>query len=443
MNFVIAERVPVPFEGEGSGIGELTWTQRSIWADMERAGISLAMTMIRPLGPEVTMESLIDEYRFYLSRFQAMRTVLRFESDGRVMQVVHGSGTAEIKVYDAGERDPDEVAYEIEQHYGFDRFDYEREYPMRMTLVRCEGALTHAIVAISHHAADSTAAMAMFEDLRDRDPVTGRPPRPPGIQPLAQAELQQSRSAKRQNEAALQYWEEQLRAIPPSMFPAMRPSEDGYWYVELTSPTMYRAMRAAAARLGVGTGPVLYAAFAAALARWNGLDTVATMITVNNRFRPGFANAAGHLVQHGLCTLEVKDAGFDTLVLQARRRLRVAQKYGYYIQSDVDALVERIGRERGVTFDLLCLYNDRRSDEGPLETVEANDRDTGASTMTWRQVDHLHHRMIFHANDAPSDALAVQVQLDTAYIGRAEVQTLLERMERLVSGAEALSWASR
>jgi condensation domain-containing protein len=439
MNFVLAERVPVPFEGEGSGVGELTWTQRSIWADMQRAEISLAMTMVRTLGPEVTMESLIDEYRFYLNRFEAMRTLLRIEPDGRVMQVVHGAGTAEIKIYDAGERDPGEVAYEIEQHYGFGRFDYEHEFPMRFTLVRQNGVLTHGIMAISHHAADATAAMAMFEDRRDRDPVTGQPPRPPGIQPLAQAALQQTQSALRQNEAALRYWEEQLRVIPPSMFPTARPREDGYWYADFTSPAMYRGLRAIAAKLGVATGPVLYAAFATVLAQWSGFPTTAAMITVNNRFRPGFANAAGHMVQHGLCTLETAGVDFGELVLQARRRLRSAQKYGYYIQAELDALIERVGRERGVSFDLFLLYNDRRSEDSPLTTVEPEEP-PGATTLNWRQVDHLHHRMIFHANDGPAGALAVQVQLDTAYISRAEVQALLQRMEQLV--ADALTRAS-
>lgn len=437
MNFVIAERVPVPFEGEGSGIGELTWTQRSIWDDMQRAGISLAMTMRRPLPPGATVEEFVDEYRFYLSRFQAMRTVLRFEPDGRVLQVVHATGTAEIKIYDAGDRDPAEVAFEIEQGYGFGRFDYENEYPIRLTLVRKAGVLTHLIVAIAHHAADVNAAMAMFEDRRDRDPATGRVPRPPGIQPLAQAALQQTPSAKRQNEAALQYWQEQLRIIPPSMFPGTRPQEqhEGFWYADYSSPTMYAAVHATAARVGGGVGPVVYAAFAAALARWNGLGLVATQITVNNRFRPGFANAAGHMVQHGLCTLDTQEVDFDKLVQNARRRLLSARKNGYYVQADVDALIERIGRERGVEFDLLCLYNDRRSDDRPVQADERGS-DPGAATLTWRKVDHLHNRMIVHVNDGPANALAIQVQLDTAYISRSEVQAMLERMERIVAGTE-------
>src|SRR5205085_9228250 len=106
-----------------------------------------------------------------------------------------------------------------------------------------------------------------------------------------------------------------------------------------------------------------------ALGKATGATRVATMITVNNRLRPGLADAAGHMSQHGLCTLDLTDGGFDDLVLRARRRLLTAQKNAYYAQSDVDELIARICQERGVNFDLLCLFNNRRSEDGPIESA--------------------------------------------------------------------------
>jgi len=293
--------------------------------------------------------------------------------------------------------------------------------------VRRGGVLTHSIVTLAHHAADSTSAMAMFEDLRDRDPVTGEPPRPPGIQPLDQARLQQTPAARRQNEAALQYWEEQLRVIPPAMFGA-QPAGGGCWDVDFSSPAMYLGVHATAARLGVSTRPVLYAAFATALAQVTGVNPVATMITVNNRFRPGLANAGGHMIQHGLCTLDTVAVGFDELVPMARRRLLTAQKNAYYSQRELDELIERIGRERGVTFDLLCLFNDRRADDRPVTTVPATEH---TPAVQWRKLPGLHHRLILHINESP-DTVSGLLQVDTAYFSRASVEALLERMETLV-----------
>ncbi|MBV1851187.1 condensation domain-containing protein [Catellatospora tritici] len=436
MDIAVVERIAVPFAGEGSGTGPLTWTQQSMWQQMVLADNSLSLVAVRDLAPGADTAEFVDEYGFYLSRYQAMRTLLRFAPDGTPQQVVHSGGTAEIEVYDAGGADPARVAAELKQRFIFARFDYEHEWPMRMALVRHLGALTHAVLAIAHHAADGDAALAMFEDLRDRDPATGLPGRPPGLPPLAQARLQAGAAGRRQHAASLRYWEQQLRLIPPTMFPRSAqtppPPRDRYWYAEFTSPAMAPALRATAARLGVPTGPVLYAAFAAALAQVTGVHPVAAVITVNHRFRPGFANAAGHMIQHGLCTLDPAGMPFDELVQHARRRLLAAQKYGYYVQAEVDALVERVGRERGVTLDLHCLYNDRRGPDEPGPDPDGTR--AAASTTTWHRVDDLHHRLIFHAN-ASAEVLAAQVQVDTAYLGRAAVAALLGRMEALVCGA--------
>jgi hypothetical protein len=443
MDIEISERVPVAFEGEGSGVGELSWGQQAIWNGMRESGQSLTMTAIRPLKPDATMESFVSELGFYLSRYQAMRTLLRFEPDGRPVQVVHSSGTAEIEVYDANDRDPAELAAEINDHYATAAFDYQREWPMRWALVRRDGVLTHAVTAIAHHVADASGAMVMVEDRRNRDPVTGEPPRPPGIQPLALAVQQRTAAGRRHNDASLRYWEEQLRVMPPTMFPvafqATRPvdSAERFWEGDYSSPALLLGMRAVAARLGVSTGAVLYAAFADALSRATGVNPVATTVTVNNRFRPGLANAGGPMAQLGLCTLDVTGASFDEVVLKAGSRLLNAQKHAYYSPQDNDRLIERVAQERGVTFDLRCMFNDRRNGDGPIQTVpdEAEIRAAlPATTLDWRQVDSLHQRLMIHVNEHPV-ALTAVVQVDAAYLSRDDTDAVLRQMEATVIAA--------
>jgi hypothetical protein len=408
------------------------------------------MTAVRELGPGATVEEFVFEYGFYLGRYQAMRTLLRFGPDGRARQVVHASGTAEIEIYDARGGDPAELADAIDAHYATTVFDYEREWPMRWALVRRDGRLTHAVTAIAHHVADGASAIAMFEDLRDRDPVTGQPPRPPGMPPLAQAELQHAIPGRRQNDAAARYWEEQLRIVPPTMFPAARltessePLPDRFGQAEFSSPALHLAMRAVAGRLGVSTRVVLYTAFARALSAATGVNPVATTVTVSNRFRPGLANAAGPLAQLGLCTLDVADATFDELVLRAGARLLVAQKYAYYEPDTIDRLTERVGRQRGVTLDLRCMFNDRRGRDEPMSSApdEAEIRAAlAATTLTWHEVDRLHQRLMIHVNEHPT-ALTASVQVDTDYLGRADTAGVLLRMESMVVAA-ALDAAGR
>jgi hypothetical protein len=313
-----------------------------------------------------------------------------------------------------------------------------------MALVRRGGVLTHAVVTLAHHLADATSAMAMVEDRRGRDPVTGQPPRPPGIPPLEQVRLQQTPAARRHNEAALRYWEGHLRVIPPTLF-TPQPGEHGCWEVDFASPVLHQGLRATAARLGVSTRPVLYAAFAAALARITGVDPVATLITVDNRFRRGLANAGGHMIQHGLCTLDTLGVDFDQLVLKAWRRLLAAQKNAYYAQNELDELIERVGRERGVTFDLLCLFNDLRADDGPSAAAPAAGHEpaqTPPTVLSWRPLPGLHQRLMLHVKDDP-DTVTGLLQVDTAYFSRANVEALFEHMQTLVLDHATISTSKR
>ncbi len=437
MDIEVSERIPVPFAGEGSGTGPLSWGQQAVWQGMVASGVSLTMTAVRELPPDAQVAQFVDEFGFYLSRYEVVRTLLRLDPDGGAQQVVHSCGTAAIEVYDTGGGSPAELAADVERHYIVKVFDYEHEWPMRWALVRHHGVLTHAVVAMAHHIADPPSAMAMFEDLRDRDPVTGEPPRPPGLQPLAQAQLQASPQGRRLNEASLRYWEQQLRVVPPTMFPGAHPPHPGahgpqrYWEADYRSPALHLALLATAARLGVSTGAVLYAAFAGALARVTGVGHVATAITVNNRFRPGLAVAAGPMAQLSLCTIETAGATFDELVSTARRRLLLAQKHAYFSPFDGDALIERVGRERGITFDLRCMFNDRRGGDGPIQTVPTAAQVHAAlpaTTTQWREVDGLHQAWMIHVNQHP-DAVDALVQVDSTHLPLADARELLRLME--------------
>jgi hypothetical protein len=435
----VAELIAVPFiGGDGGGTGPLSWGQQSIWAEMARANNSLPMTATRALEPGETVEKFVEETSFYLSRYQCMRTLLAFEADGRISQVIADSGVAHIEVYEAGDEDPAEVAAEIALRYTWTPFDYAHEWPIRTALVRSGGVLAQLVFTLSHHVADPTSAIAMFEDMVSRDPTTGEPPRPPGLQPLAQARLQQEPSAIRVNEAALRFWETRLREIPPTMFPRADSTatrfEGRFREADFVSPALHLALRTVAARVGVNTGSVLFAAYAKALAEYAGVEPVAAMITVNNRFRPGLANAAGHMSQHGLVTLEVGDAPLDELARRARGRLLQSQKNAYYCQTDVDALMERIGRERGVTFDLLCLFNDRRSADEPFDVVPTSaeiSAAVAATSIEWRTLPSLHQRLMLHIGDGPG-AVATLVQADMAYISFEDLNALLRRIESIV-----------
>src|SRR5262245_24133937 len=128
----MSERMLVPFVGVDSGVEVLTWGQEHIWQSMSAAGSSLCMSAIRPLAGDVTIEDLADEIRFYTSRFQAMRTLLRFDPDGRTRQVVAASGEVPVDIIDLETAaDPALVAAEVVRRHDDTLYDYEHEWPIR------------------------------------------------------------------------------------------------------------------------------------------------------------------------------------------------------------------------------------------------------------------------------------------------------------------------
>src|SRR5262245_13188698 len=109
--------VMVGFEADppdGSGEAPLTWGQQHIWDWICRRGSALSMGAARPASADATVEEYAEELRFFMSRFQAMRTRLRPDDDGGwPRQVVARSGTVALEIVDVPEgADPAEVADE-------------------------------------------------------------------------------------------------------------------------------------------------------------------------------------------------------------------------------------------------------------------------------------------------------------------------------------------
>src|SRR5262249_37931387 len=147
------------------------------------------------------------------------------------------------------------------------------------------------------------------------------------------------------------YWAAQLRDIPALTFgaPTHPEGRDGQRYcgVRFHSRAAYLAVLAIAARTKTDTSRVLLAVIACAVARVTGHPTVTSKVIVNNRFRPGFADAIASLSQNSVLSIEVAGATVDEVVARARVASRNAAMHAYYDPTELDALIERLDRERG------------------------------------------------------------------------------------------------
>jgi hypothetical protein len=426
------DRIRVAFEGEGSGVDELSWGQLDIWTAMVRLNTWLPIGGVNPLPAGTTVDDVAEDLRYLMSRYQSMRTRLRFDTAGRPTQVVSASGEIALEMVDAGDDDPAAVAEAVCQRYRETDYDFVDEWPVRMAAVRRHGVLTHLALVMCHLVTDGFGALVMMAELADRRTGAVR-----GMQALEQVRWQRSPAGVRQNEAALRYWEGLLRTIPLRRFgESTQRRRPRHWSGEFRSPAMLAAVRAIAARTGGESAPVLLTVFAVALARMTGINPVAIRPVVNNRFRPGLAEVVCPVSQAGLFALDVADVCFDEALARTRRATMAAHKYAYYNRTDLEALIERIVAQRGPQFDVGCFFNDRRLTSGadntgpPLDAVRSRDALPRSTFQRLTAFDGPNEPLFVNVEPA-SDCVHLTVFADTHFVSYEDGETLLRGMEHV------------
>ena len=441
----MANRVIVQFEGDGSGVAELSWGQAVIWSVMQDKAGSLPMGGVRALPAGQTVADVAAGLSFILSRHQALRTRLRFDPDGHTRQVVHASGEIALEVVDAGDGDPGEIAAAVAAGYRARAFDLEHEWPLRMAVITQRGAATHIAEMICHIALDAFGQAVLHDDFDRRDERTGPVT---AMQPLEQARRQRGPGGRRASEASLRYFERLAASVPDRQFsPSADPRQPRFWQVTLESPSGYQAVRMLAARLGLSTSPVLLAAFAVALTRLTSKQRAALYLVVSNRFRPGFAGSVSPVMQSCLCVLEVAGAPFEELVRRAWQAALGAYKHAYFDPAGLREVCERLVAQRGAEPDWNVVFNDRRVRSRELADSVSGDEDDAPrgpaplrdgltrTTLTWGERSDMPMEKVFlNICDAPG-TLCVELWADSHFVSPADMAGLLRNIERVLVDA--------
>lgn len=428
----------VRFEGEGSGVEPLTWGQIGLWQGVEANGKSPTMGGTMPIPPGLSVEDAAEMLRFITSRHQSLRTRLRLQGPGTPpLQVVETAGEVPLDIVDVGDgEDPAEVAAAVERGYQKKNFDYETEWPVRMAVIRQDGAITHAVVTYLHLSLDATGLEVLFADLAARDPQTGEAAAPvTAMQPLEQARSQRTPAAQRQNASSLRHLDTVLRAVSPLRFGEPRyPGEPTFEAVRYTSPATLLAIRSIAARDMVHTSPILLACFAVGLARVTANNPVLAMILVSNRFRPRFAESVSAVVQVSPFMIDVADISLREAVIRARSGVMATYKNAYYDPYEQDEVIDRIQADRGQEVDLDCFYNDRRNpdrDESadPIATPEEIRAALPLSTMSWPDEIGLPRRSLYLHVDDPDGAIEFNLSVDRRFFSRPDAESVARAFE--------------
>ncbi len=426
----VTSRMVLPFRGTGAGVGELTWGQQSIWQTMRRTGRTMNIGGTVPVAPGTTLDEVAAMLRHIVSRHQTLRTRFRYVPDGLPQQVVHESGEIALDIVDVDDdaEHASAAAEELRSHYEFTPFDLPNEWPVRMGVVRRAGTPTHLVVQYCHLVIDGFGINAVVRELAGKVPVAG-------LTPLEIAARQRSPAGIRQSERSLRYWADVLRAIPAERLgTSTDPREPRFWDHIRRSPALSVAVRSIAHRTGVGTGHVLLAIYAVALARQTGRGPSVAQVLVSNRFRPGCADSASHLTQPSICAVDVADTTFDVVLNRAWKAGTTAYLHGYFDTLAHNEMLDRITRERG-PFDISCFVNDRTTQGGPLPLGtppdEAELRAALPSSTTWweRKLDTFDGTLYVTFDAAVPDAIDVSVCADTHRLGPRDIEALAEQLE--------------
>jgi len=418
------ERLVISFEGAGAGSGPLSWGQIESWNAVRTLGHWMPLGGVAELRPGTTLQDVIDDLRFHLSRHVTLRTRLHIPPDGGTpTQEVHGSGELPLEVYETASLEAAaQTAELVAEQYRAAPLDFGTEWPVRAAVVSRDGVPSHLVALLSHFATDGIGAQIMLAEVVER-------PRPPvdGLTPLEQAAWQRSPAGQRQNVNALRHFESILTSMPALRFPApAAPRSPRYWQAAFDSAVLPAALSAITARLGADPAATLLAVFAVALHETFGAAGAGPVVVrplVSNRFRAGLGGVVCTAVQAGLCQIDAT-GDFDAVVDRARRASLGAFKYAYFDQRDLWTLMDRVGRARGETLDIGCFLNDRRGPVPPPAVPPAS------STLEWvRRQDHPGFEPLILDVEDTERGLRGTLHMDTRWLDPGDAERLLWSIE--------------
>jgi hypothetical protein len=432
----MTERLLVPFHGTGSGEAPLSWGQRELWGGMRKQRTWMPLRFVAPLPEGTTVDGVVANLRFMMSRYPTLRTRLRFPPhEDLPLQLVAESGEVPLEIIDT-DADPAQVADRVAQRYWDTEYDFVSEWPIRMAVIRHGGVPTHQVLVNCHLVTDAFGAAVVARELADRS-ATGSLA---AMSTLEQAAWQGSPGGQAQCQAAIRHWERILRSIPPSRFRApAEPTWPRYWHATFHSPAAYLAARIVAARTGLDVATALLASFVIAQVRVTGVNPAVTRVVVSNRFRPRLADTVSPISQSGLLAVDVAGITIDEALRRTQRRAMAAYKHAYYDPPQMDALLERVNQARGGEVDIGCFFNDRRrrrDGAGSLPTREQVLAARAATSFGWeeKQDEKPYESLFVHIDDVP-DTVSASVFVDTHRVSAADAEACLRELEAVAVAA--------
>lgn len=383
------DRLAVRFSGEEAGTQPLTWGQKAIYEDMQASGGQFSMPGRMELPEGSTVADAAARLSGLMGRHAALRMRLGTDGPGRPCQEIAGPGQTGLDVLTLpGDTDRAGVARYVEHLWDtwpLERFDFRRDWPLRMAVVRHRGACLYLVWVLSHLAADGGAHLLLLDDLVAAGTAgAASEPRRPDVLDVIRSE--RTPQLRQLSSRAMRYWESQLRDIPAQTFGApARPRDQAgprYWQARFSSPAAHLAILAIAKRTGTDVSRVTLGVIATSIGRATAVRPLTVKAMVNNRFRPGLAGVIAPVAQNSVVTVDVSGTSVDDVVARARGASLTAGMRGYYDPDELAEVTARLDAGRGYPARVTCRVNDQRA------MVMRADEEVARGEVTPEQVAH-------------------------------------------------------
>jgi hypothetical protein len=438
--------IPVSFSGRRAAEGPLTVGQLNILEWLRRTPDHVLATVCTELEvPDgVRVGDVADTIAVLLGRHEALRTT--YVDGEHPRQTVAASGVLMLEVCTLGDgrwgpRDRPAVAEALIRRLR--RPPSATPPPVRVAVVTASTVdrVIACAAGFSHMAVDFLAMGIIkhefVEMIHDRSARRiGRPRH----QPLDQAELEATPAARRQAEASLRYMLAQLQRMPPCLYATPRAGPTGRSVaVEMSSPAAATAVQRIAARTRTSRSSTVLAAICAVLARRTGYRELVFPLLSSNRFQPHLRHYVGSLAQGAIAPVEVTGKTFDALVKHTWKSVIKACHHARYDATKRAEADERIQHDRGVNFTHDPLFNSLVAEPPSAAGAEYHPDQVAAALreteLRWRPVPRSGSLMRFTLNQIDARLRLDLWSSDTGQLPRAEMESLLLAVERLLVAA--------
>ncbi|WP_194823227.1 condensation domain-containing protein [Micromonospora sp. S-DT3-3-22] len=446
-----AGTLSLTFTGDGAGTGPLTWAQSVMWGPMQWFGkeanqfnIGRALVLPAPVAPD----RLTAVLRHLVETYQTLRTRYVQRADGPRQEVAATGAYDVVLVDDQG--DPARVGDDLVATLTEAAFEHEAQWPLRVGCARDRaGRITAVALVGSHLAFDGWAFTTLTDLLLDR--LTGAAPAPDAAppaggvpQPLAQAAFQRSPAGQQTSRLGLRHWEQGLSAAPASMFD-LPTAPIGDQPVErhlLDSTAVTAAATALATRTRTSFSTVLLGLTTLILTAYNGHRTAVFKLIAGNRLDRDSRDLIALNTLDALLVHRVDDdVDLLTVIRQLHRPAFDAYRRAQCDPAEVRRVVERVGRRRGVAFDLSAYFNNGHRgsdwatpdpDPGP-DRLAVLRRDSRYSRL--EPLSKSDMRFYVAASNLGDGRCRLGLLVDTAYLPGALGETVIRGIETLLCAA--------